>query len=333
MAVYGGFRPRLNMVGFTSIPNEFFDEVLPNIKSLAELKVILAVFRKTYGWVDHIDHETGQLVYKEEDNISMSQFRELTGLSQPSCVDGVKRAIEHGYLERVKEGTFNGGNSADNESAVYRIKQVTEDSPEPSPKKETPKKHDLGDIKKEVKEKIEEVNKTKKHDERLDDDMDFTDDSEVNISDPQELLREFFPPTNDEPAPKKKKEPKTFKTKKPTEWNSNDLLAYFNTKYREKIGISAGPITMKDKSLAKKMLASYDTEDLIKAIDYYIENYLTITYLPSGYPSFNIFFGYRKSLIPEALNPTMRKKPGGKNKFREFNEYDPDDEDTGGYTW
>jgi len=326
LATFEGFRPRLDMKGFTQIPNEFFDKILPNIKSLSELKVILAVFRKTYGWVSHIDPESGQPVYKEVDEISMSQFKELTGLSQPSCVDGVKRAMEDGYLERVKEGTFHGGNSTNNESAAYRIKQKTDynDTP-PEPKKE---------IQKQVKEILEKPKgqtlQKETHGNQLD--MDFTDNSDTETANPSDLLAEFFPSQNEEPAPKKKEPKKTFKNKKPSDWNANDLLAFFNTKYRETLGFSAGPITMKEKSLAKKLLEGYETESLITAIEYYFTNYQNISYLPSGHPAFNIFFGYRKSLIPEALDPTSAKaKKGGSNRqMREFTEEDNDD---GGYVW
>jgi hypothetical protein len=339
MADFQGFDGRLNMASFTSLPNSFFDSVLPEIKSLSELKVLLAVFRKTYGWISHIDPETGQPVYKEVDQISMSQFKELTGLSQPSCVDGVKRAVEDGYLERVKEGTFHGGNSIHNESAAYRIKQkTTKDSIPP----QTPKQK-VKDTNKEINKEIKEILETPKgktikkesHGKQLD--MDFTDNTDTEKTNPSDLLAEFFPPQNEEPAPKKK-EPKSFKTKKPSQWNANDLLAYFNTQYKSLLGFSAGPITMKHKSLSKKLLEGYETENVTKAIDYYLANYKTISYLPSGHPAFNIFFGYRQSLIPEALDPLSAKKSsgGGSNKqMREFEEEKKaqDDNDDGGYVW
>lgn len=327
MTEFKGFEPRLDMKGFTQLPNSFFDDVLPNIKSLSELKVLLAVFRKTYGWVSHIDPESGQPVYKEVDEISMSQFKDLTGLSQPSCVDGVKRAIEHGYLERVRDGTFHGGSSSNNESAAYRIKQITNDAPQP---KEEP----AANFKKQLTEEIKSYEGM-----AVTTDMDFTDNADTGEEvNPQDLLEEFFPSPNEEAAPKKKEPKKSFKNKKPSQWNANDLLAYFNTKYKSVLGFSAGPITMKEKSLAKKLLEGYETENLIKAIDYYLENYKSISYLPSGHPAFNIFFGYRKSLIPEAIDPTSAKKTsgGGSNKqMREFEEpqTNTQEDDTGGYTW
>lgn len=304
---FKGFKGRLDMKGFTSIPNEFFDEVLPEIKSLSELKVLLAVFRKTYGWVSHIDPNTGQPVYKEEDEIAMSQFMKLTGLSKPSCVDGVKRGLEDGYLERTKEGTFHGGDSLNNEAAAYRIKQIGD---EPPIKTNVPN------------EPTGEVVKTEKTD------MDFTDNADDDV---ESIMEEFFPSQKEEPAPKKS-EPKGFKNKRPLDWNGRDLVAFFNHEYKKVLGIPAGPITVKDQTLAKQLLTAYNAVDLQAAIVYYLQNYKTISYLPSGYPAFNIFVGYKKSLIPEALKPDGKKASGGKNKStREFD--DITEEDGGGFVW
>lgn len=87
----------------TPTPNEFYDRALAEIDSLAELKCVLYVIRRTFGW--------GKLV----DRIAYSQFehgiwttnsetgeRERvdhgTGLSTPSIAKGLKRAVEHKYL-------------------------------------------------------------------------------------------------------------------------------------------------------------------------------------------------------------------------------------------
>lgn len=72
----------------TQTPNEFYDHYLRIIDNMAELKVTLVAIRKTFGW------------HKERDRISLSQFEELTGLSRPSCIDGIRRAIGRGTLER-----------------------------------------------------------------------------------------------------------------------------------------------------------------------------------------------------------------------------------------
>jgi len=76
----------------TQTPNTFFDVSLRQITSLPELKVVLAVIRKTLGW------------QKERDKISMSQIRDLTGLGQQSVQRGIEQALEHGFIEREPAG-------------------------------------------------------------------------------------------------------------------------------------------------------------------------------------------------------------------------------------
>lgn len=326
---FDGFRPRLDMKGYTSIPNEFFDDVLSEVKSLSELKVLLAIFRKTYGWVSHIDPNTGQPVFKEEDAISMSQFAKLTGLSTPSCVDGVKRAMEDGYIERVREGSFHGGNSSQNESAVYRVKQLGE---------EPEAQEVLGVVPPEVLNKA--GRELAKHlDKQIINDLIQKEDTSFNDkadeTNPQDLLAEFFPSPKEEPK-KPKASKKTYKDIKVEDWNCNQVLAYFNNTYKDKLGFGAGPITNKERSLAKKLQEGYENEVIVKAIDYYLDNYKSIDYLPTGYPNFSIFYGFRQSLFPQALNPSAKKTTsslGKANKTTREYKGDTSGNDEGGYQW
>jgi hypothetical protein len=70
------------------IPNAFFDEILPEIDTLSEMKVTLAVIRKTLGW------------HKEEDLLSYSQFERLTGLSNYGVTAGLKPMLARGAITR-----------------------------------------------------------------------------------------------------------------------------------------------------------------------------------------------------------------------------------------
>lgn len=76
----------------TQTPNAFFDEHLRQINSFPELKVVLAIIRKTLGW------------QKERDKISMSQLRDLTGLKQQSVQRGIELALAHGFIDREPAG-------------------------------------------------------------------------------------------------------------------------------------------------------------------------------------------------------------------------------------
>jgi phage replication O-like protein O len=87
----------------TQTPNSFFDESLRTITSLPELKVVLAVIRKTHGW------------QKTQDKISMSQLEQLTGLKHQSVQRGIELALRDGFIEREASG----------QSFFYSLKLVT----------------------------------------------------------------------------------------------------------------------------------------------------------------------------------------------------------------
>lgn len=85
--------------GFTRIPNNWFD-VCAEIKNLAELKVIIYVMRRTWGFQN----------YDEFTKITIEEFKhgrkkrngqdidKGTGLGHTAINDGINRAIQHGYL-------------------------------------------------------------------------------------------------------------------------------------------------------------------------------------------------------------------------------------------
>lgn len=77
---------------YTQAPNAFFDVLVIEIDSMAELKVTLAIIRATFGW------------HKDEDELSFSQLEERTGLARQSVNDGVAAALDRGYVTRRKQG-------------------------------------------------------------------------------------------------------------------------------------------------------------------------------------------------------------------------------------
>ncbi len=85
----------------TATPDEFFDVVLAEIDTLSELKVVAYTIRRTFGfkkaqdWIS-IDQYVNGIVRKKDG----TQLDYGTGLSSPSVSDGLKRAVEHGYLVR-----------------------------------------------------------------------------------------------------------------------------------------------------------------------------------------------------------------------------------------
>lgn len=77
---------------YTQIPNLLLDELVPEISTLAELKIVLVIARQTFGY------------HKRYDQLSISQLMAKTGLHRASVVEGVKAAVERGLLKRKASG-------------------------------------------------------------------------------------------------------------------------------------------------------------------------------------------------------------------------------------
>jgi phage replication O-like protein O len=86
---------------YTQLPNVLLDAMCDLTD--AELRVALAICRKTFGW------------HKDRDALSLSQIEHLTGRSRPSTVSGVNSLIDRGWVERTPV-TKRGG-----QSFVYRL--------------------------------------------------------------------------------------------------------------------------------------------------------------------------------------------------------------------
>jgi hypothetical protein len=97
-------------VGFTRVPNDFIENELANITSLAELKIILYLMRHTWGFQE----------YDQCKKLSLDEFahgrkhkngRRMdkgTGLGMTATKDGIKRAIKDGYIVSIKDDSDKG---------------------------------------------------------------------------------------------------------------------------------------------------------------------------------------------------------------------------------
>lgn len=316
---FGGFPPRPNLTGYTAVPNIFFDEVLPNINNMSELKILLAVFRKTYGWVKEIDQSTGQPIYKLEDEISYSQFEQLTGLSSTSIATGLTRAQNDGYLEKVQQGNYSGVTSA------YRV--VTSDSipqkprvqptpPTPSqPKQQEPEKPSVQYL--HVTD--EDVPVPRQIGTPL---ANFTStglQKEVEESyqpaltpEKEDLLGEIFgSATTSTPEPKKKEKQKTPHQEFITNW----FRCYYST-----LNVSYGTPTGKEHGHIKGLLKDYDISTLVKAMEFYFKHYKEIEGVPADYPSITVFYAWRKKIIPASQHGLIKGSKKPSHNAREFDE-------------
>lgn len=107
---------------FTCIPNFFIDKIMKELTEL-ELKIMLVLMRKIYGW------------HKQVDRISISQFEEILGSNRKNLCSAIKSLVEKGLIHKSVEG--NPGLQV----TYYYIKQkaVKDDEPiDPTPKKPSP---------------------------------------------------------------------------------------------------------------------------------------------------------------------------------------------------
>lgn len=301
---FQGFSPRPNMTGYTAIPNEFFDEVLPQINNMSELKIILAVFRKTYGWVKEIDQKTGQPIYKLEDEISYSQFEALTGLSSTSVSTGLTRAQSNGYLQKVQQGNYSGVTSA------YKI--VTTDGSKPSPQgpsnpstppqqKAKPQYLDLGS---------EDIKVNQPLGRSL---ADLTGansyESPQLTNEKQDILNDIFgSPSAQTSKPKEK--PKS---------PHQDFISNWFRCYYSKLNLTYGNLTGKEHGHIKALLKEYDIPTLVKGMEFYMNNYQSLDGVPTEYPTITIFYSWRKKIIPASLHGEIKSTKRNEREFKEKN--------------
>lgn len=92
---------------YTMLPNEFFDDLLKDIKELSELKVTLTALRETFGY------------HRPEAELAQGYFVKATGMERDRVRSGLKLALERGTLKKVLDETNRLG-------AVYRVKMSRE---------------------------------------------------------------------------------------------------------------------------------------------------------------------------------------------------------------
>ncbi len=110
---FAGFRqqPGGNFA-FTMVPNQFLDEIVPYEKPCV-VKVVGLILRRTLGWID----QRGQR--RQQDRVSYSEFAREMNMSLQAVSDGLKTALDRGYILRVKPGGVFGSNP---EAAWYSLR-------------------------------------------------------------------------------------------------------------------------------------------------------------------------------------------------------------------
>lgn len=86
----------MNIKRSTPIPNIFFDTLLPKL-TLAELKLLLIIYRQTNGWIDQKTKKR-----KTRDWISQSLFSTKTGLSRQT-ISGALHELSQKRIIRITD--------------------------------------------------------------------------------------------------------------------------------------------------------------------------------------------------------------------------------------
>ena len=316
MTGFQGFPPRPNLTGYTAVPNIFFDEVLPKINNMSELKILLAVFRKTYGWVKDIDPNTGQPIYKLEDKISYSQFEKLTGLSSTSIATGLSRAQMDGFLEKVEQGDFSGKTNAwrvvtsGGAQIIIEQPQPPQLTQQPSPNKPHVQYLDVDKadvaVPKHFGTSIADLIGNKQVENTY---------NQALSAEKKDILGEIFGSTTP-----MKSEPKKASEKKTTP--HQEFIKHWYGNYISKFNVTYGSMTGKEHGHVKALLKDYDLPILIHAMQFYFNHYDKIEGLPADHPKISIFYGWRKTIIPASQHGVVQ--PQQKSKQRNVREFNPD---------
>lgn len=143
--IFNGFEEPIE--NWSKLPHDLI-EALPIISSLAEAKVILYVLRHTWGYREYDSMK--RITYDEFMNGRKTKnggrLDEGTGMSRQSVRDGLKRAVQHGFLvadlddrDKARQKkyyalNYRGGNNSYAEGQLLTPKGLTSD---PRTKKET----------------------------------------------------------------------------------------------------------------------------------------------------------------------------------------------------
>jgi len=116
MPKFQGFR--LPQENWFRLPNEWTD-ITAGISSLAELKVIEYVLRHTWGFGDQQKHITLDEFQFGRKRVDGERMDSGIGVSQPHIINGIRRAVEDGFLE-----VFTIGTDRARVKKIYRLRMI-----------------------------------------------------------------------------------------------------------------------------------------------------------------------------------------------------------------
>jgi len=96
--------------GYSQFPNEWLDEVTSQIDNVAELKIVLYIYRHTWGFQEKKNSPDDPAKHDEIKHITTDEFMHGrkkadgtrmdrgTELSNRSVIDGLRNSVAHGYI-------------------------------------------------------------------------------------------------------------------------------------------------------------------------------------------------------------------------------------------
>lgn len=107
--VFEGFAPPIE--NWSKLPHQLI-AALPLIATIGEMKVILYILRHTWGYQELADWDAKCITTDEFENgrkrSDQTRLDNGTGLSRPTIYDGLKRAVDHGFLVCLVDNTDRG---------------------------------------------------------------------------------------------------------------------------------------------------------------------------------------------------------------------------------
>lgn len=77
---------KFQKTNYTQTPNDYYDRILPTLRTVGEHAVIQAIIRHTYGW--------------GWNRISIAQLMEKTGLARSTVIRATKSLVAKGLIKK-----------------------------------------------------------------------------------------------------------------------------------------------------------------------------------------------------------------------------------------
>jgi hypothetical protein len=109
----------------------------------------------------------------------------------------------------------------------------------------------------------------------------------------------------------KRRGEKPYERKDPSKYNCNDLGAMMRERIRDKFDVPVAQLTMKDRGQLKKLIKEFGAKETVEAAEAMITRWEELRgIIPvNGYPTVQVLFGFRRTIVPWSIRGESGKKP------------------------